>query len=181
MIINRYSSGREDFCCLIVLDRDNTLILDNGYTHQIADLKILPGVIDGLRTAVEHGSKLAIVTNQGGIGLKKYTREQYKAFNSEMVKRFQAEGVSFDLIVACPHHPNSPHSIMQMCKCRKPGTKMLETAIKYFGMGQRVERVLVIGDSASDLLMAKSLSVPSSLVNGDLDATVGKWIASHNS
>ncbi len=50
------------------LDRDGTLVRDSGYPHRDEDYDLLPGVPAALRRLQEGGFRLAIVTNQSGIG-----------------------------------------------------------------------------------------------------------------
>ncbi len=59
----------QNFRGLVLLDRDGTLIRDVPFLHDPAKVEILPGVIDGLLKLQAAGLRLAIVTNQQGIGL----------------------------------------------------------------------------------------------------------------
>ena len=34
----------------VILDRDGTLIFDSGYVYRVKDFKLLPGVIEGLKS-----------------------------------------------------------------------------------------------------------------------------------
>ena len=62
-------------------DRDNTLIIDKGYTHNLKDLKWIPGALDVLKTLSSKNKRIFIVTNQAGIAKGKFTLKQYKIFN----------------------------------------------------------------------------------------------------
>jgi HAD superfamily hydrolase (TIGR01662 family) len=52
----------------VLLDRDGTLIRDAGYPHRLEDYELLDGVAPALRRLADAGYRLAIVTNQSGIG-----------------------------------------------------------------------------------------------------------------
>ena len=51
----------------VFLDRDGVLNEDNGYTYELSDLRMLDGVVEGLRKISSLGYKLIIVSNQSGI------------------------------------------------------------------------------------------------------------------
>ena len=53
---------------IIIFDRDNTLIQDNGYTWKLQDLKLLPDTLKTLKYEVNHGFDWAIASNQRGVG-----------------------------------------------------------------------------------------------------------------
>ena len=60
------------------LDRDGTLIYepaDDFQVDRIDKLFILPGVIDGLQLLQKKGYILVIVSNQDGLGTKKFPRK----------------------------------------------------------------------------------------------------------
>jgi len=168
---------KSNHCCLIVLDRDNTLIQDDGYVHKIEDIRFLPGVTQGLRNATHHGSAFVIITNQGGIGLKKYQEADYLKFTNEMINQLDNLGIYINYVLACPHHPDSPDVTKQKCKCRKPNTAMLQEAISLMKIDQN--RVAVFGDSRRDLIMADKLGIRSYLVDNNLENLLTSWINSH--
>ena len=52
----------------IFLDRDGIINHDPGdYTKSIEEFTILPTVMEALKALQEHGYKLILITNQGGI------------------------------------------------------------------------------------------------------------------
>jgi len=51
----------------VILDRDGTLIFDSGYVYRVEDFKLLPGVIEGLKSLSKQFIFI-IITNQSGIG-----------------------------------------------------------------------------------------------------------------
>ncbi|MBO4793581.1 MAG: HAD-IIIA family hydrolase, partial [Deltaproteobacteria bacterium] len=54
--------------CVVLLDRDGTLIEDRHYLHDPAGVVLLPGVGEGLKALAEAGCRLGVLTNQSGIG-----------------------------------------------------------------------------------------------------------------
>ena len=48
----------------VFLDRDGTINVDYGYVYRVEDLKLLPGVVEGLLKLQQSGFVLIIITNQ---------------------------------------------------------------------------------------------------------------------
>ena len=57
----------------LFLDRDDTLVYDEGYMSRPEQLVLLPGVSEALSRARAAGCKLFLLTNQSGIGRGYYT------------------------------------------------------------------------------------------------------------
>lgn len=131
----------------VFLDRDGTLIRDLGYTHRIEDYELLPGVVAGLRRMLDSGYRLAVITNQSGIGRGYYGEEQYAAFQAHLVDDLARQGVPIEASYVCPHHPDAG------CECRKPRPALLYRARGE--LGADLARSWVIGDSAVDVGLAQ--------------------------
>jgi histidinol-phosphate phosphatase family protein len=131
----------------VFLDRDGTLVRDRGYTHRIEDYELLPGVASGLRRILEAGYRLAVITNQSGIGRGYYSNEQYQAFQDHLVDDLARQGVPIEASYVCPHHPDDG------CECRKPEPALLHRAERE--LGADLARSWVIGDSARDVELAQ--------------------------
>lgn len=58
----------------LVLDRDGTLIEHVPYLHKPEDVRLLPGVREGLAAARAGGLTLFLHTNQSGVGRGKIGR-----------------------------------------------------------------------------------------------------------
>jgi D-glycero-D-manno-heptose 1,7-bisphosphate phosphatase len=128
---------------LVLLDRDGTLIRNVPFLHDPAKVEILPGVIDGLLKLQAAGLRLAIVTNQQGIGLGYYTVQDFIAVNQRLLRELGARGVRISKIYFCPH------SLGEQCSCRKPATGMITRAMRDFGTAP--ERTFLVGDSDEDM------------------------------
>lgn len=136
----------------VFLDRDGVLNVDLGYTYKPSDLKLVPGMIDGLKALAASGFKLVVITNQSGIARGMFTFEHVHAFNSRLQSEIQAHipGFRFDAIMICPHHPKGtvPEYSIE-CSCRKPGTKLLTDAAAQLGLD--LKNCWLVGDKDSDV------------------------------
>lgn len=177
MIKIEQKSITSNHCCLMVFDRDNTLIQDPGYVYRVEELRFLPGVREALELAMSHGATLVIATNQGGIGLGKYEEAHFHVFSRALLEKLKTWGIEIKMILACPHHTLSPNHEMRSCRCRKPGTAMLEEAI--MSTGTQINRVAVFGDKPTDVEMARKMGAVGYLVTQNLYGDVANWIHSH--
>jgi D-glycero-D-manno-heptose 1,7-bisphosphate phosphatase len=126
----------------IFLDRDGTIIEDKGYEHKLETLKILPGVIAGLKE-LSKKYLFFIITNQSGIAKGIFTVEDFHRFNQYLLDLLKVEGISIAQTYFCPH--------LDGCDCRKPGTKFVEQIVADYGID--LKSSWVIGDHPSDIEM----------------------------
>ena len=131
----------------IFADRDGTLIADRGYTHRLEDYQALPGAVEGLSSLRQAGFRIAIVTNQSGIGRGYYGEEDFLRFQAHLLRDFAAKGVEIEASYHCPHRPDAG------CECRKPAGGLLERARRE--LGAQLEQSWVIGDQPSDVELAR--------------------------
>ncbi|WP_297445339.1 HAD-IIIA family hydrolase, partial [Desulfurobacterium sp.] len=68
----------------VFLDRDNTLIEDEGYIHEPEKVKLLPGVAEGLKMLKDAGFLLIVISNQSGIGRGYFKEEDFHAVNKRL-------------------------------------------------------------------------------------------------
>ncbi len=136
----------------VFLDRDGTLIEDNGYMHKISDLKFLPGVIDGLKRLKNF--KLFIITNQSGISKGYFSVEQMHKFNKYLLELLKKESIEIHELYFCPHSPTDK------CDCRKPNTKFVDIIVENHNID--IKNSFVFGDKpAADIKLAKNASCKS--------------------
>ncbi|MCX8198086.1 MAG: HAD family hydrolase [Candidatus Micrarchaeota archaeon] len=129
----------------VILDRDGTLVEDFGYAHKIEQLKILPGVVEGLRM-LQNDYMFFIITNQSGIGRGYYTVEDFHQFNNHLLGILEKEGIRIEKTYFCPH--------VEGCDCKKPSTKYARQIEREFNVN--LAESWVIGDHPSDVLMGKN-------------------------
>ncbi|MCE7063330.1 HAD-IIIA family hydrolase [Dyadobacter sp. CY343] len=106
----------------IFLDKDGTLIRDVPYNADPSLVVFEAGVFDGLRTLQSEGYKLAIISNQPGLAMGKFTIGDFERLVEFFHKIFQENGLELAGFYFCPHAPPSS------CECRKPKSGMLVQA-----------------------------------------------------
>jgi len=130
----------------VFLDRDGTLVHDGGYVHKVEDYRLLPGVVEALRSLRDAGFRFAIVTNQSGIGRGLYTEADFERFQRRLLDALEAGSIAIEATYMCPHLPDA------RCTCRKPEPQSLLDARDRFAIDLAAS--WVIGDHAVDVRLA---------------------------
>lgn len=136
------------------LDRDGTLIFEPQDTFQIDSLKklkILDGVIKGLKELKRQGFEFIIISNQDGLGTSSFPQADFEAPQNKMLSIFEENGIKFKKIFVCPHLPS------QNCDCRKPKTGLIEKFLKDNLIDKN--KSFVCGDRETDKLFANNLGI----------------------
>ena len=146
---------------LAILDRDGTLIdvVRDEETGAIVtafhpdQLRLLPGVVDGLRALADAGFVLAMATNQPGPAKGQISRAAVARTNAALLALLEAQGVSIAAVEVCEHHPQGgpggDPELVRACDCRKPGSGMMWTLLAR--LRGDPARSWTIGDSTADL------------------------------
>jgi D,D-heptose 1,7-bisphosphate phosphatase len=148
----------------LFLDRDGTLNKDKKFVYKIEELKILNGVIEGLKYAQSLGYIFIIITNQSGIGRGYYTEDQFKQFTQALIDILEKNGIFIRDLFYCPHKPS------ENCECRKPSPKfVLEASEKY---NIDISKSYFIGDKDFDILCGKNAGCKTIRILGDYDVSI---------
>jgi imidazoleglycerol-phosphate dehydratase/histidinol-phosphatase len=134
----------------IFIDRDGTIIREpaDEQIDSLEKLEFVPGVISALRSLVNKGYELVMVSNQDGLGTESFPEETFYPAHNRMLDTLAGEGVTFDdqLIDRSFPADNLP--------TRKPGTGMLGA---YMDGSYDLSQCFVIGDRATDIELARNL------------------------
>lgn len=143
----------------LFLDRDGTLIEDDGYTVGIEDLKWLPGAIEAIRLANEAGAFVFVVTNQSGIARGFYGEEDMHAFHAHMRAELAKCGGRIDAFYHCPYHRDGTvkHLAVADHPDRKPAPGMLRRALIEHPVDPG--RSVMIGDRDIDVEAAERAGI----------------------
>ncbi len=129
----------------VFLDRDGTINVEVNYLHQVDDLDLIDGVPSAIRVLNQAGFVVIVVTNQAGIARGLYDESAMHALHAHLKALLAEHGAYIDAFRFCPHHPD----FTGPCRCRKPGTAMLEAAAADHSLD--LSRSWLIGDTAGDL------------------------------
>ncbi|MDZ7319185.1 MAG: HAD-IIIA family hydrolase, partial [candidate division KSB1 bacterium] len=127
----------------IFLDRDGTINRDVGYISEPERFEFLPHALDGLLLLQNMGYRLVIITNQGGIGLGYFTKEDFYRVNKKMLTQISRAGIMIDRIYFCPHN------LVEDCPCRKPKIALVLRGQQELNLD--LSRSYFIGDSTVDI------------------------------
>ena len=141
----------------ILLDRDGTINVEKDYLYKIEDFEYEYGVIEALRIFQEKGYRLAVITNQSGIGRGYYSEEDFLKLTSFLENDLKEKGIIIDKTYYCPHHVDGKGIYKTECDCRKPGTLLFENAVRELDID--TENSYMLGDKASDLIPADKLGI----------------------
>ncbi len=142
----------------IFFDRDGVLNREIGnYVCTISDFDILPDAVDCIRMVRDKGFLAIVITNQGGIDKKLYSREDLHTFHQKLQQACVEKGTRIDDFYFCPHHP-----LVGKCLCRKPDSGMLEKALSKYRIDR--SKSLMIGDTERDMQAAEKAGIKSLLV-----------------
>lgn len=134
----------------LFIDRDGTIIKEpqDEQIDSLEKLEFVPGVISALRSLVNKGYELVMVSNQDGLGTDSFPEDTFHPAHNKMLSTLEGEGVVFDnqLIDRSFPEDNLP--------TRKPGTGMLT---QYMNGDYDLSQSFVIGDRLTDLQLAKNL------------------------
>jgi D-glycero-D-manno-heptose 1,7-bisphosphate phosphatase len=146
----------------IFLDRDGVLnheIYD--YICKVEDFEVLEYQIPPLKRLYDEGYLLIIITNQGGIALKRYTEEGLAVMHQILFDAFEKQGAKITHAYHCPHHP----TVSEPCNCRKPLSGMLLEAIATYDVDPALS--VMIGDKPRDVEAANGAGVKAILIEPD--------------
>lgn len=137
----------------VFLDRDNTLIANDGDLGDPTRVTLIDGVAKGLRALREAGYRLIVVTNQGGVARGKYTEADVDAVNQRiagLVDEHAGASGLIDRFYYCPYHPEATVAeYRREHPWRKPNPGMLVQAARDLDLD--LERSWLIGDQMRDI------------------------------
>jgi D-glycero-D-manno-heptose 1,7-bisphosphate phosphatase len=146
----------------VFLDRDGVLNRkpsEGQYICNWEQFEWLPGSMEAIAHLNCARKRVLLVTNQRGIALGRYSREDLDRIHRQLQNELASYGGHIDAIYYCPHDSDQ-------CNCRKPATGMLAQAFREFPDANPSNSV-IIGDSLSDIEAGLNLGMPSIFISGD--------------
>src|SRR6202046_1994959 len=141
---------------VVVLDRDGVINVDSeAFIKSPDEWVALPGSLEAIARLNQAGYRVAIATNQSGIGRGLFDMNALNAMHLKMHRMVAAVGGRIDAVFFCPH------TAEDHCECRKAKPGMLEM------IGERFEadpdETPTVGDSLRDLQAGAALGFPAHL------------------
>jgi len=145
------------------LDRDGTIIQENGYISQIKQIELIPGSIEAIKRLKLLGYKIIVITNQSGVAQGYFTEKTLKKVHGYLQKELKKNKAGWDGIYYCPHHPRvGLKRYLKNCNCRKPKTGLVKLAVREHKL--KLKDSVVIGDKLFDVGLGKNAKIKSILV-----------------
>jgi D,D-heptose 1,7-bisphosphate phosphatase len=163
----------------VFLDRDNTIIENDGYLGTPSLVKLLTGAATALSAIRALGYRLIVVSNQSGVARGMFTENDVEAVNQEMCRQLRDQAAAhIDASYYCPYHPES---VIPEYKIdhdwRKPKPGMLYQAAADFNLD--LSQCWMIGDQPRDIAAGTAVGCRTILLRdpdhpaGDADASGG--------
>jgi HAD-superfamily hydrolase, subfamily IIIA len=146
----------------VFIDRDGTIGGGDEVTFP-CDFKLFSFSEGAIHLLKDHGYKVIAFTNQPDISVGKAA---YSDFEEELYS------FGFDDVCICPHRPTDH------CKCRKPGTYMIDQMIKKHHLNP--SECFVVGDRWSDMVAGinagtKVILVKTGAGSGEMGLYSDQW------
>ena len=142
---------------LAILDRDGVINFDSAqFIKSPAEWRPIAGSIEAIARLNQNGYRIAVATNQSGIGRGLFDMATLNAINDKMMEMIFRQGGRIDALFFCPH------TAEENCGCRKPRTGMLEEIALRFHT--ELKGVPCIGDGLRDLQAAEGVGAQPILV-----------------
>lgn len=146
---------------VVFLDRDGVINREVGdYVFSLDKFVLNDGLASALQNYKEQGYHFIIITNQGGISKKRYSKDDVLILNNYLKSWFKDKGLGLLDIMFCPHHDT-----IEACICRKPNSLMLEKAIAKHSVS--IAESFLIGDSPRDIQAAEKVGLKGILIEAN--------------
>jgi D-glycero-D-manno-heptose 1,7-bisphosphate phosphatase len=141
----------------LILDRDGVINVERlDFVKTPDEWVALPGALEAIARFNRAGWRVVVATNQSGLGRGLFDTSALNAIHTKFRAELTRAGGNVEGIFMCPHTPD------EGCDCRKPSPGM------FLDIGRRFDidltQVHSVGDSARDLIAAKSVGCKTWLV-----------------
>ncbi len=136
----------------VFFDRDNTLIINDGYLGDPAGVVLMPGAGAAVARAKRMGFAAVTVSNQSGVARGLFDEDTVRAVDRRMNELLTADDPDavIDLHLFCPFHPHAKlENYRRDSDLRKPAPGMLLLAARQLGLD--LTKSWLIGDALRDI------------------------------
>ncbi len=138
---------------ILFVDRDGTLIREPAdfQVDSYEKFRLVDDVIASMLALRDAGYRFVMVTNQDGLGLRRYPRPKFDAVQKLLLQIFSSQGLVFDEVLVCPH------LLADRCACRKPQLGLVKKYLADPAWDRA--RSCVVGDRKTDLELARNMGI----------------------
>lgn len=140
----------------VFLDRDGTVLEENGYLYDVSFCRIFPWSARAIRRINESGMLAILATNQSGVARGYFSKRMVRRVHDRVQHEIGKARAHLDAAYFCPHLPG------EGCPCRKPRPGMLKRGEKEFGVDLATS--YMVGDRYLDVETGKAAGTRTILV-----------------
>ena len=163
----------------VFLDRDGTVILNDGDLGDPDLVELLPGAAEAMRRLRESGYALVVVTNQGGVARGRYDETAVHATHArleEILRRETGLPRVVDAFYFCPFHPEGTvERYRREHPWRKPAPGMLLEAAREHALDLATS--WMVGDQERDAQAGAAAGCRSILIGAPSAASQADFFA----
>jgi D-glycero-D-manno-heptose 1,7-bisphosphate phosphatase len=142
---------------LVMIDRDGVINEDSGeFIKSVDEWRPIKGSLEAIAALSRAGWRVAVVTNQSGVGRGLYDEATLAAIHRHMHDSVRAAGGELAGVYYCPHLPDDD------CECRKPRPGLFRALERELAVS--VRGAPYIGDRISDVEAAEGVGAQPILV-----------------
>ncbi len=141
----------------IFFDRDNTLIVNDGYLGDPAGVVLMPGAAAAVAAARRAGYAVVVVSNQSGVARGLFDEAAVMAVDRRLADLLLAADptAAVDVQLYCPFHPQAPvAAYRQDSPLRKPNPGMLLLAADRLSLD--LANSWLVGDAPRDVAAGRA-------------------------
>ena len=142
----------DNVAAAVFFDRDNTLIVNDGYLGDPAAVRLMPGAAAAVAAVRRAGYAVVVVSNQSGVARGLFDEPAVRAVDRRLAELLAEDDPAavIDLHLYCPHHPQAAVPRYRTdCDCRKPRPGLLRTAAARLRLD--LSHCWLVGDAARDV------------------------------
>src|SRR5581483_10194631 len=112
---------------LVILDRDGVINVDSdAFIKSPEEWIPIPGSLEAIARLNQAGYRVAVASNQSGIGRGLFDMATLNAMHEKMHRAAAVVGGRIDAVFFCPH------TAEDQCECRKPKPGMLKMILERY-------------------------------------------------
>ena len=170
MASHRIEKSAESRERAVFLDRDNTLIHNDGDLGDPQRVQMIDGAARAMALLGGLGYRIIVVSNQGGVARGKYMESDVDRVHERIADLVRGEsGATIDRFYFCPFHPQATvERYRREHPWRKPNPGMLLQAAEDFGL--ELGKCWMIGDQPRDVEAGHTVGTRTILIAGPASA-----------